>query len=237
MEKLKQRLTLSPLLASVPGLTHGFTNKKISRDELLELDHQAAIGKQVHGDLLIWADKPENRLREADAVATFQTGLLLGTSSADCAPVLTAALDSKGQPFAAMAVHAGWRGTALNVAGKTLRNFIAAAIDRNPNARFVSAIGPCIGPTNFEVGQEVIDAFPGCMDRGLARFLRSEEGRQKYLFNLPGENQRQIEEVAKELRVNLHVEALGHCTFEREAESLVPARRAKGRPNIVISSY
>lgn len=218
MESLKQRLTRSALLDSVPGLTHGFTNKHVTREELLALDASAAIARQVHGDALIWADRPENRSREADGVATFTPGLTVGASSADCTPVLTVALDGKGGPVAVMAVHAGWRGTAKGIAGKTLREFIGAVGERCPGARFLCAIGPCIGPRSFEVGQEVVDAFPGAEERGLARFLRLEDGRRKYLFDLPGENRRQLEEAQKDLRADVRIDVVGHCTVERVAD-------------------
>lgn len=218
MENLSQRLTKSALLSRVPGLTHGFTNKHVTTEELAGLDQVSAIAKQVHGDKILWAEAPENRQREADGVATFSRGLTVGASSADCTPVLTVALDASGKPVAVMAVHAGWRGTALGIAGKSLREFVHAVGPKFPGARFLCSIGPCIGPQSFEVGQEVVDAFPGSEKRGLARFLRAEDGRRKYLFDLPGENRRQLEEVRKALGVDVEIDVVGHCTVEREAD-------------------
>lgn len=218
METLNQRLTHSTLLSRIAGLTHGFTNKHITKEELAGLDRVSAIAKQVHGDRIVWAEQPENRAREADGVATFRRGLPVGASSADCTPLLTVALNEEGRPLAVMAVHAGWRGTALGIAGKSFREFAARVREKHPATRFACAIGPCIGPQSFEVSQDVIDAFPGCEQRGQAKFLRLENGHRKYLFDLPGENRRQLEEAKTALGLDVEIDVVGHCTVERVAD-------------------
>jgi|GEM_PF-5651550 len=212
-------LTKSPMLEMVPKLEHGFTNLRISREQATALDSRTATAKQVHGDKLVWTDHFEKREREADGIATFTPHLAVGVYSADCAPVLTAALDpGTGFPFAAMAVHAGWRGTALGIAGNTLREFILECAKKKKGARYVCAIGPCIGPQSFEVGEDVVSAFPHAEASGLARFLRLEDGKKKYLFDLPGENLRQLHLARKELKASVTVDTLGLCTLARKEE-------------------
>lgn len=207
------------MLEMVPALEHGFTNLKISREDAALLDGKTATAKQVHGDKLVWTDRFEKRERDADGIATFTPGLSVGVYSADCAPVLTAALDpTTGIPFAAMAVHAGWRGTALGIAGKSLREFILECGKKKKSARYVCAIGPCIGFDSFEVGEDVVNAFPHAEEAGLARYLRTEEGKKKYLFNLPGENLRQLHLVRKELKASVTVDTLGLCTLALKEE-------------------
>ncbi len=234
MDTLNSRLTLSPLLRSVRGLSHGFTNKKITKEELDQLDAGTATAKQVHGHELIWATQFEKRARDADGVATLIPGLSVGVYSADCTPLLSVATDSNGTPFAVMAVHAGWRGTAAGIGEKTLRAFAEKALALHPDAQFLSAIGPCIGPQSFEVGEEVVQAFPHSEERGLAKFLRLEEGKKKFLFNLPGENLRQLQGVKKELGLSLKIDSIAHCTLAR-AEEYPSYRRDREKAGRILS--
>lgn len=214
MEAMSQ-LTQSTLLKNTPGLRHGFSNRLMPKSEEQQLDSVTATAKQVHGDKLLWTDHYEKKERDADGVATFTPGLPVGVYSADCTPVLTAAIENK-KVIAVMAVHAGWRGTALGIAGKSLREFVAEVKKKYPQPlRYVSAIGPCIGPKAFEVGEEVVQAFPGSEQAGLAKFLRLDDGKKKYLFDLPGENLRQLELVKKELKLDLQVDSLGLCTLSQ----------------------
>jgi YfiH family protein len=105
---------------------------------------------QVHGarvvDAAIVAADPAAR-EEADALvlapATGGEATAVGIRVADCVPVLVASRDA-GEIGA---IHAGWRGVALNVVG--------AAVARLRGKDLVAAIGPCIGPCCFEVGAEV----------------------------------------------------------------------------------
>lgn len=86
---------------------------------------------------------------EADASWTGEPGVVLAALAADCLPVLFAASDGS----CVAAAHAGWRG----LAGGVLENTLAAL---PVAAGCVSAwLGPAIGPSAFEVGTDVRDAF------------------------------------------------------------------------------
>lgn len=88
-----------------------------------------------------------------DALVSDAAGVLLGVKTADCVPVLIG--DPKTRSFAA--IHAGWRGTVDSI----VLNAIAKMreIYRADPADFVAAIGPAAGCENYEIGQDVIDAF------------------------------------------------------------------------------
>jgi YfiH family protein len=216
-------LTLSPLLGSVPGLTHGFTNKQVSRLEAAALDAATATAKQVHKADLVWITKWEKREREADAVATFTPNLAVGVYSADCTPVLAAAIDEdSGKPFGVLAVHGGWRGTASGISGSAFREFASAALKERGAVSFVAAVGPCISFENFEVGEEVARAFR----TEVTRFLRLEGEKKKFLVNLPGENRRQLLEAASGLSVRLEVDCLDLCTLKQP--DVFPSYRREG---------
>ena len=117
---------------------------------------------QVHGDGVLVVDESNwDRALEirADILLTTRPGYLLMQRFADCVPLLF------WHPMAgAVAVaHAGWRGTALGVAGRTV-----AALGEHAGADpsgVRAAIGPSIGPCCFEVGEDVAAHFP---DPGVA---------------------------------------------------------------------
>jgi hypothetical protein len=88
-----------------------------------------------------------------DALASDLPNLLVGVKTADCVPVLLG--DVKTKAFAA--VHAGWRGTVNSIVIKAIETMHEHF---GTNARdLICAIGPAATCKNYEVGQEVIDAF------------------------------------------------------------------------------
>ena len=103
---------------------------------------------QVHGARALRVDGAAvlaTRQEEADALVTSTPGDVVAVRVADCVPVLLAA---PGRAVVS-AVHAGWRGVAQRV--------LAAAVEAmavEPGA-IVAAVGPCIGPCCFEVGDDV----------------------------------------------------------------------------------
>jgi YfiH family protein len=105
---------------------------------------------QVHGARAIVA--PCERTEEADAIIATEPEMAVGVRVADCVPILLA--DSKTGAVAA--VHAGWRGVVSGV--------IASAMKLH--AFDLAAIGPCIGPCCFEIGDDVIGKLaPHVRDR------------------------------------------------------------------------
>lgn len=110
--------------------------------------------KQVHGTRVLRLDRPLDAMsQEADAVLTTRPGVVCAVQVADCLPVLFAARDGR----VVGAAHAGWRGLAAGVLEATLQ---AMADDAGVEPVEVLAwLGPCIGPTAFEVGADVLEGF------------------------------------------------------------------------------
>jgi hypothetical protein len=96
---------------------------------------------------------------EADALITDVKGLLIAVRTADCVPILVA-----GQGVVA-AIHAGWRGLAAGVIPQTIRKLSGAG-------PFVAAVGPAIGVSCYEVGEEVVTGI-GCLVPEEAFVLRN----------------------------------------------------------------
>jgi len=94
----------------------------------------------------------------ADIVATDAPHAAAAVRAADCVPILVA--DPRSGAVAA--AHAGWRGTALGVAARTV-DVLAGEYDSRPED-LVAAIGPSIGPCCYEVG-DLRSCFTGAVDR------------------------------------------------------------------------
>jgi YfiH family protein len=120
---------------------------------------QCAIGvrpvylEQVHGTRLVQLTGDESDGIQADACATTRPGVACTIMVADCLPVLFT--NEAGTALAA--AHAGWRGLAHGVLENTLAQFANLAGARG--GAVLAWLGPCIGPTAFEVGDEVKAAF------------------------------------------------------------------------------
>lgn len=119
---------------------------------------------QVHGANVVElkADTPDGY--EADASMTTVSGLACCIMVADCLPIL---LTDREGTFVA-AAHAGWRGLAGAVVSggagvlASLLNRIKEKSTREKGfeaSELMAWLGPCIGPTAFEVGHEVLMAF------------------------------------------------------------------------------
>ena len=144
--------------------------------------------KQVHGTAVaqLTATTPDGT--EADGcVARAGSGVVATIMVADCLPVLLALRSGE----AVAAAHAGWRGLASGVLEATVQALCAEARSGS-TAEVVAWLGPCIGPSAFEVGAEVREAF--LADRALApaAFQRTEAERcfvavsgRNYLADLP----------------------------------------------------
>lgn len=85
----------------------------------------------------------------ADASYTNLAGRVCVVMTADCLPVLLC--NKQGTEVAA--AHAGWRGLCDGVIEATVAHFSSKP------SELIAYLGPTIGPTAFEVGAEVRDAF------------------------------------------------------------------------------
>lgn len=135
---------------------------------------------QVHGTTVVEATTNSD-VPEADAQWSRTPGVACAVLTADCLPVLLCS--RQGDVVAA--AHAGWRGLYAGVLEATV-----AAMGCDP-AEVLAWLGPAIGPTAFEVGADVRDAFLGAAGPGLssdtaACFTASPRHPEKWFANLYG---------------------------------------------------
>ena len=105
--------------------------------------------RQIHGTGVVGWDRADIPGAEADAIVSNQAGQVCAVLTADCLPVLFC--NKAGTHIAA--AHAGWRGLAAGVLEATV-----LAMECKP-ADLMVWMGPAIGPSAFEVGKDVYDAF------------------------------------------------------------------------------
>lgn len=128
--------------------------------QALGLDINALVlAHQTHSDIVRAVTKADHQgldhhlYPECDALITNDPGTALVIFTADCTPILL--WDSV--TGAAGAAHAGWRGTASQIAGKTVRAMQDAFGCQPENIR--AAIGPNIGPCCFQTDGDVPQAM------------------------------------------------------------------------------
>ncbi|AXS80213.1 peptidoglycan editing factor PgeF [Dechloromonas sp. HYN0024] len=136
---------------------------------------------QVHGNVVVDARNPDTV--EADAAFARQSGVVCVVMTADCLPVLFC--DQGGAVVAA--AHAGWRGLVGGVLEATV-----AAMDV-PADQLLVWLGPAIGPSAFEVGDEVRAAFVADDPGSGEAFVRHGPG--KWLADLYGLARRRLQRI------------------------------------------
>ncbi len=137
--------------------------------------------KQVHGRGVVQLDAASADGIEADACWTRERGVACTIMVADCLPVLLT--DRHGR--AVGAAHCGWRGLAGGVL-EALWEALWPQFGATPEAATADTLawlGPCIGPTAFEVGPEVREAFVKA--NPVDDLFFREHGEGKYLADLP----------------------------------------------------
>jgi YfiH family protein len=197
----------SPLLDALPGVRHAFFTRRggvstgVYRSLNVGVGSKDAPGHvaenraraaavfevslphlltcyQVHSAIAVTADAPWTARPEADAVATSTAGLVCGALAADCAPVLLADVEAR----VVAAAHAGWRGALGGIVESAVEAMAGLGARRE---RILAAIGPCIGPSSYEVGLDFLEAFQAKAS-GSEAFFRPGERPDKRLFDLPG---------------------------------------------------
>lgn len=137
-------------------------------DDPLAVAHNQRVVARACGAVPVWLDQvhgatvvrltgadaaPGAPVHQADGAVTTEPGIACTAQVADCLPVLFAAPGGR----AVGAAHAGWRGLAAGVLEATLAQVARAAQCAPGEVRVW--LGACIGPTRFEVGADVFDAF------------------------------------------------------------------------------
>jgi YfiH family protein len=125
---------------------------------------------QTHSSDVVTLSEPMTSIIDADASYTGSAGVVCCVMTADCLPILLCAQSGN----AVAAVHAGWRGLADGIVEKSVALF---------GEPVTAWIGPAIGPTAFEVGEEVVRAFVSHHSNAIAAFEPGEQA-GKWMGNL-----------------------------------------------------
>ena len=196
---------------------------KLGIDDVhLVLPHQVHGTKCLNVDAALLCSTPsrrQQRLEGYDALMTNLKGVCIGVSTADCIPVLI----HDPQRHAVAAIHAGWRGTVARIVEKSLRAMKANYGTEASEA--VAIIGPGISLRNFEVGQEVYDAFAAAgfeMQDIAQRFpCKADPGKEKWHIDLPLCNKLQL---TRSGVMEQNIVCSGICTYDN-ADDFFSARR------------
>ena len=178
--------------------------------------------KQVHGHSVVDADVAHADLKallddppSADASVTTVPERVLAILTADCLPVVMA--DGEGTVLGV--AHAGWRGLASGV----LENTLDLMRQRKPRATGWRAwVGPGIGNTVFQVGDEVRAAFHGHGADQPGLFVPDPSTSGKWLADLPGLACWRLRQYGVE-----DVKVSGLCTVTDPLERFFSYRRDK----------
>ena len=114
---------------------------------------QVALAEQVHGAEVARVTAGGAPVPGADALVTNTPGVLLLLFFADCVPIY---FYDPGKKAVGLA-HAGWRGTAANIAAQTMASMQEEFGSKPGDC--LAAVGPSIGAESYEVGPEVADQF------------------------------------------------------------------------------
>jgi len=160
----------------------------------LALPSEPAWLTQVHGARVL--DLDAESIAPADGAVTGRAGVVCAVLTADCLPVLLT--DAAGRRVGV--AHAGWRGLASGVLTAAVRAL------RAPPGEVLAWLGPAIGPTAYEVGADVRDAFLRVTPASEGRFAANSRGRwQADLYGLARDSLRAAGVTA--------IHGGGFCTF------------------------
>ncbi len=152
--------------------------------------------KQVHGDAIVVAERPDAELMDtpADGMITKTPGLVLGIRTADCVPVIF------WDPVRKVAgiAHGGWKGVKEGILSQMLKIFEKTCGSQLSDLRV--AIGPSIRKCCYEVGKEFMGYFPG--------FYRGKDAAKGYLDLVGVVKDRLLKRGVKAA----HIEDCSRCT-------------------------
>lgn len=184
--------------------------------EVLEREPEGEYGETFAAEL---RDRFSGQMA-ADGMVSVVPGVLLVIRVADCVPVLLASGDGK----VVGAVHAGWRGVVGDIVGRAVRVFGELGVKAG---EMVAAIGPCISGEQFEVGEEVAEAFVAA---GLGESVVRREEWVKPHVDLQGAVRGQLERAGV-----VRVDGNSLCTV-RDAGEFFSHRREEGRTGRMVGA-
>jgi len=160
---------------------------------------------QCHGSDILVIDEPNPDYAhfqkiDCDGIITNQPRVMIAVGVADCVPLLL--LDPVKRVAAAL--HAGWKGSAANIAAKGVESLVK--LFGSDRSRILAAIGPAIGPCCYEVDKTVCDAFSASGVEWAE--VSSEAGAGKWQLDLARVNLLQLLDAGLE---SGNIESAGKC--------------------------
>lgn len=153
----------------------------------LDMTEESIVcSNQVHGTNIRLVSKNDSGKlhtptgHQADGQITQTPGITLTVFTADCVPILLHDPVKK----AIGAVHAGWRGTAANIAGLAVRK-MTGEFGCDP-ADINAAIGPCISGCCYETDADVADSLSKTLGTAVEYCIRQQA--DKYMVDLKESN-------------------------------------------------
>ncbi len=172
---------------------------------------QLVMLHQTHGNEVIRVDEDNcgeglylPRRRGIDGMVTNVRGVALITSHADCTPIYI--YDPVNEAIGLS--HAGWRGTTLEIARKTVEK-MKSEFNSNPSDLY-AVIGPCISIDHFECGEDVIDAISAMTVSDIPGAYTFNPERGKFNVSLSAINKAVLMSAGV---LESHIEIDGSCTF------------------------
>ncbi|MGL4609513.1 MAG: peptidoglycan editing factor PgeF [Trueperaceae bacterium] len=187
------------------GLSTGDEAALVEQNRERVLEHfgvtrlEISVLEQVHGNTVVVAE-PSWHKYKADAHITDDSNLLLVIGMADCLPILF----HDPVKHVVGAAHAGWRGTVQKVSSGVI-DMMGQVYGSGPQDIRV-VFGPAICRENYQVGEEVFQAFA---EAGFPETIFDPDG-ERYRLDLVVANQVVLEQAGVQ-RGNM--ENLKHCTF------------------------
>ena len=175
-----------------------------------DLPHQPFFLIQTHSTKVIELPFTGSNV-EADAVYTQQANQVCLVMTADCLPVLF--FNKEGTEVAA--AHAGWRGLCDGILEETVAKF------KCPTSDIIAWLGPAIGPTAFQVGEEIIEQFCAFDSNAKLAFTPDLTTSGKFLGNLYQLATQRLNKLGI-----TEISGGGHCTYT-EQDKFFSYRRDK----------
>lgn len=181
--------------------------EKLVKD--LQLPAEPVWLDQVHSNTVIRLDAFSGQAapKRADASVSSERNVVCAVLTADCLPVFFS--NEAGTEVAV--AHAGWRGLHAGILSNTVESMRSAA-----NQILVS-LGPAIGPTSFEVGEEVFSAFIDKDVNNKQAFKNNREGH--YFCDIY-----QLAHLELAAAGIIHIAGGGYCTY-RESQRFYSYRK------------
>ena len=179
------------------GLVLGFTPEDVVNARQVHSDIVVRVGKENRGNLAVRDASPV-----CDALITQEPGLALYVSTADCTPILF----HDPVTGAVGAAHAGWRGTASAIGGKTVEAMVKHFGCRPEDIR--AAIGPNAGVCHFETDADVPQAMLEAFGPEVEAWIHPKEN--KFFVDL-----KQINALILRRAGVRHIEISDQCTMCR----------------------